>query len=84
MKQLAEFFKKEGIKGLPYSSDNNPIINYLRSGTTFSKDDMDSNPGDVSIILPTCNSYQMTIQLPKVVEQFMNRFDDGKFPDLCG
>ncbi len=75
---IAETFTARGIKGVPGFAACRPIANYL-TGAGF--EDVEVDPSYLYAYLPDHGSQHVT-KVPEGVVEFIERFDDGDWPEL--
>jgi hypothetical protein len=78
---IAATLKEKGIKGKRGSSCNCPIANYLRKqgfvGVSVSRWEIDAAVGEWGV-----DALTVTTHTSNPIHFFINRFDDGNYPEL--
>jgi len=69
--EIARLLEKSGIKGYPAYSNHCPIANFLNDGNN-----------NVTVGLSTVVTNERTYYLPFQVQEFIKKFDDGRYPKL--
>ena len=75
---VAAFLEKAGIKGVPDSSNDDPIVRYLKRelGT------QDAALEYGCVYIDSKGTFNNALALPPSVEDFVDRFDNWEFPQL--